>query len=96
MLDGVKDKSDTYQCNSLSPRLKHIPQTYKLNVVEHSKLYHQIWWKVGEVGGNTLRETQCHIYDTPVNSSELNGCEIREVTCGYRSEHELQTYVTRK
>ncbi len=43
----------------------------------------------GEVGGNTLSETQSHIYDTPVNSSEMNGCEIGEVTCGYRSEHEL-------
>ena len=50
----------------------------------------------GEVGAHTLSETQGHIYDTTVNSGELNGCEIGEVTCGYWSEHELLTQVTHK
>ncbi len=34
----------------------------------------------GEVGASTLGETKGHIYDTSVNSGELNECEIREVT----------------
>jgi len=50
----------------------------------------------GEVGGNTLSETQCHIDDTSVNAREVNECEIGEVTCGYWSEHELLTQVTHK
>ena len=50
----------------------------------------------GEVGAHTLSETQGHIYDTPVNSGELNGCETREVTCVNEGEHELLTQVTHK
>ena len=48
----------------------------------------------GEVGAHTLSETQGHIYDTPVNSGELNGCETREVTCVNEGEHETETNVT--
>ena len=50
----------------------------------------------GEVGAHTLSETQSHIYDTPVNSGELNGCEVSEVTCVSASEHETKTNVTHK
>ena len=46
------------------------------------------------VGAHTLSETQSHIYDTPVNSGELNGCETREVTCVNEGEHETETNVT--
>ena len=45
---------------------------------------------------NTPLDSQGYIYDTLVNSGELNDSETREVTCVNDCEDETETHVTHK
>lgn len=46
------------------------------------------------VGCNTSVETSDYISMTPVRTGVSNDGDTREVTCGYKGEHEYGTHVT--